>query len=192
MSCVNELFPLIEIVTLAPGCPSAEDTCTPAILPANASSKERTGALFSSSRFTFETDPVKSFFFTDPYPITTTSFKLLATSNIEIFNGIETSMLFSRVAKPTCLKRRVGKLSVTFIEKKPLISLIAVTPLDLSVTDTPDSGLPLLSLTVPLTTIVGKSFFSIVGRGASPVLPVLGCSMNKRNFLSLISLKLIP
>jgi len=73
LELVIELPPLTTIFKASPGVPSLELTFTPAILPVKASSKLATTAVCNSSVLTVETEPVKSFLATEPYPITTTS-----------------------------------------------------------------------------------------------------------------------
>src|SRR5690606_10056719 len=50
-------------------------TCTPGILPCSNWSTDEAGVLFKSLPFNVATAPVKSLFFTPPYPTTTTSSK---------------------------------------------------------------------------------------------------------------------
>ena len=87
-----EVPPLILILKAASGPPSELTTCTPATFDANAPSNEVVFILSISSDLIVETAPVKSFLFTDPYPITTIS------SNIETS---EKSVTLILVLSPT-------------------------------------------------------------------------------------------
>src|SRR5690606_6145326 len=78
LSCVIELPPRMIISDSSPGWPESELTCNPATRPAKACAILGTGARLISSTFTSESEPVKSFLFTVPYPITTTSSILVA------------------------------------------------------------------------------------------------------------------
>ena len=69
----KEPLPRIRIVCPSPGAPLAEVICTPAILPWMSWSAFTAGALLKSLSVTKFTEPVRSFFFIAPYPMTTTS-----------------------------------------------------------------------------------------------------------------------
>ena len=81
----NEPLPRTRMVWPSPGAPPEEDICTPAILPWISWSAFTAGALLKSLSVTKFTEPVKSFFFTAPYPITTTSPSCSTSSCREIF-----------------------------------------------------------------------------------------------------------
>ena len=62
----NDAPPRMRILLPAPGCPSGDDTCSPGTLPCINSCGEVTAPLFSSSALRATTEPLKSFFLTEP------------------------------------------------------------------------------------------------------------------------------
>ena len=66
LSPVMEPPPRTRIFISASGEPSVVVICTPAILPVRASVAEATGTAASTSELTVATEPVRSFFFTEP------------------------------------------------------------------------------------------------------------------------------
>ena len=63
----------MEILTPAPGSPEFEVTCTPASFPSKDSKTEPDLDFMSSAELMDDNEPVKSFRFATPYPITTIS-----------------------------------------------------------------------------------------------------------------------
>ena len=72
------------MLELSPGEPPFEDMLTPATLPLINCCGDNTGPSLKSLDVINSTVPVASFFFTAPYPITTTSFNSCKSSSNRI------------------------------------------------------------------------------------------------------------
>src|SRR5690606_23963450 len=112
----GSLFPTIEFVPLTriligpPGAPLFCFTCTPDALPASACITLADANALISSLVTEEIDPVTSDFLTDPYPITTTSFRDDASPDRVTLIVVLVLTGISCEVKPIKLKTRIRSL----------------------------------------------------------------------------------
>ena len=119
----------------------------------------------SSSPLTEATDPVRSLFLTVPYPITTTSSRVLLSGlrTTDIFAAFRTTT--SAVSYPMYETVRAVPIS-TSSWKAPSMSVIEPSEVPLINTDAPIRGSPCGSVTTPLTLI-----FSLRSESGSAPIP---------------------
>ena len=151
--CVMEPPPRTRIFISASGEPSVVVICTPASLPCIASTAEATGTPTNASASTVATDPVMSFFFTEPYPITTTSSRFCASSRRTTFSGafLPFSTGISWDKYPMYEKTSTLPAGTFASLKLPSKSVMAPVLAPFTCTLTPISGSPAGSFTVPVT-----------------------------------------
>ena len=146
----NELEPRILILRPAPGAPSFCVTFTPASLPCMACKILPGLSRIMSSLFSLCAEPVKSDFFTVPYPITTTSASAEAVDFNETVTVVLLATFTSDVSIPTKVTTSIFEAAGRSIEKLPLSLVNATTFVFFTVMVAPLIGTPTSSNTLPV------------------------------------------
>ena len=138
---VKELAPL-SLTLIPPSGSSVFFTILkPVLLPCKRSPTLFTGMVSICSVLIVDTEPVRSLFFTDPYPIITTSSKLAASSKRVISKESVLATTLSTDVKPMKLMVNVD-CSPTEIVKLPSKSVVTPLSVPFSRTAAPGSGFP--------------------------------------------------
>ena len=135
-----------------PGRPERWTLVTPGNLPVIILDRLAWGAIINSLEPTWETEPIKNFFFWVPYPTTTTSSNAFASSCNLIVISERPCKATSWVWYPTNETTKVDFKSCTFKLNCP--SILVIVPLDkfpFTLTVAPTSGSLFESYTVPFT-----------------------------------------